>query len=161
MRREAIPHPADVYDRRMIWLLRHGEAEDGEGKDDADRVLTDKGRRQSKWAGRALAELGVELDACLTSPKARALDTARIACEQIEGVEPEIEEVLAGGGFELAAVAEGRGEVLLVGHEPDLSNAIAAVTGGTVKLKKGGVAAVEGGELHLLARPADLKRIAG
>jgi hypothetical protein len=49
---------------------------------------------------------------------------------------------------------------MLVGHEPDFSDAIAAATGGTVKLKKGGLAAVEDGELHLLARPADLRRIA-
>jgi phosphohistidine phosphatase len=146
----------------VIWLLRHGDAEDGDGSDDASRELTDKGRRQSEWAGRALAALGVDLDACLTSPKTRALGTARIACEQLGGeLEPETEGALAGGGFELADVTAGRGEVLLVGHEPDFSNAIAAATGARVKLKKGGLAATEDGLLHVLARPADLKRIAG
>ena len=143
----------------MIWLLRHGDAEDGEG-DDAARALTAKGERQSEAAGRALAALGVELDACLTSPKIRALDTARIACEQLGGLEPEIEDELAGGGFDLAAVTAGRGEVLLVGHEPDFSNAIGDATGATAKLKKGGLAGIEDGVLHVLSRPAELKRIA-
>ena len=55
----------------------------------------------------------------------------------------------------------GRGDVLLVGHEPDFSDAIGDATGASVKLKKGGLAAVEDGVLHVLARPADLKRIAG
>jgi phosphohistidine phosphatase len=143
----------------VIWLLRHGDAEDGDGDDDAARELTEKGRRQAGWAGRALAELGVELDGCLTSPKTRALDTARIACEHL-GLEPEIEEALAGGGFDLASVTAGRGDVLLVGHEPDFSTAIGAATGGRVKLKKGGLGGLEDGVLSVLARPADLKRIA-
>ena len=59
----------------MIWLLRHGDAEHGEGKPDAERDLTEKGERQSRAAGRALKALGVELDVCLTSPEgARAAD---------------------------------------------------------------------------------------
>ena len=56
----------------MIWLLRHGDAEDGAGKPDAERELTEKGERQSRDAGKALKALGVELDVCLTSPKVRA-----------------------------------------------------------------------------------------
>lgn len=140
----------------MIWLLRHGDAEDGDP--DATRPLTSKGERQSEWAGRALAALGVELDACLTSPKVRAMDTARIACGKL-GVEPEAEDALAGGGFDLEAVAAGREEVLLVGHEPDFSDAIAAATGARLKLRKGGVAGLDDGMLHVLMRPADLKLI--
>jgi phosphohistidine phosphatase len=144
----------------VIWLLRHGDAEDGDGTEDAARELTDKGRRQADWAGRALAALGESLDACLTSPKVRALDTARIACEHL-GLEPETDDELAGGGFDLASVTAGRGHVLLVGHEPDFSTAIGDATSARVKLKKGGLAGMEGGVLLVLARPADLKRIAG
>ena len=33
--------------------------------------------------------------------------------------------------------------MLLVGHEPDFSSAIAAVTRSRVKMKKGGIAAIE------------------
>jgi phosphohistidine phosphatase len=144
----------------VIWLLRHGDAEDGDGPDDASRELTARGRRQAEAAGRALAELGVDLDACMTSPKVRALDTARIACAPL-GIEPEVAEELRGGGFDLASVTAGRGDVLLVGHEPDFSTAIGHATGARVKLKKGGLAAVEDGVLHVLARPAELKRVAG
>lgn len=143
----------------MIYLLRHGDAEDGNG-DDAARRLTAKGRRQSKAAGRALSRLGAELDACLASPKARAAETARLACESLT-VEPEEAEELRGGGFDALALASGRGEVLLVGHEPDLSSELARLTGAKAKLRKGGLAIVDGSTLVALLRPRDLAAIAG
>lgn len=141
----------------MIYLLRHGEAED-DAADDASRRLTAKGERQAEAAGKALAQLGVEIEACITSPKVRAADTARIACQSL-GLEVETSEELSGGPFDAAALAADR-DVLLVGHEPDFSGAVADLTGGRVKLKKGGLACVENAELRALLRPAELRRIA-
>jgi phosphohistidine phosphatase len=139
----------------MIWLLRHGDAEDG--SPDSERPLTDKGREQSQVAGAALKALGVEIDACLTSPKVRAAETARIACESL-GVEPELEPKLAGGPFDPEALAAGLGdEVLLVGHDPDFSMAVHSLTGAQVRMKKGGLAGVEKGELMVLLRPREMK----
>ena len=142
----------------MIWVLRHGDAEDGSG-DDAARRLTDKGERQARDAGAALAALDVRLEACLTSPKLRAVQTARLACERL-GVEVEETEALRGGDVELEDLAAGRGEVLLVGHEPDLSRAIQRSTGARVELKKGGIAGVDDGALLTLLRPAQVRRLA-
>jgi phosphohistidine phosphatase len=144
----------------LIWLFRHGDAEDGAGKPDAERELTEKGEAQSVTAGKALKALGVKLDVCLTSPKVRAKRTAELACEPL-GVSVEEDDRLAGGDFDPLEVAAGRGEVMLVGHEPDFSSAVALVTGSRVKMKKGGIAALDDHILHLLLRPKDLKRIAG
>jgi phosphohistidine phosphatase len=144
----------------VIWLLRHGDAEAGEGKPDAERDLTDKGVRQSRSAGQALKALGVELEVCLTSPKVRANRTAELACKEL-GVSVEEDERLAGGDFDPLELAAGRGEVMLVGHEPDLSSAVAMVTGSRVKMKKGGLAAIDDHLLHALYRPKDLRAIAG
>lgn len=55
----------------MIYLLRHGDAEDGNA-DDAARRLTSKGEKQARTAGLALKALEAEIEACLTSPKVRA-----------------------------------------------------------------------------------------
>jgi phosphohistidine phosphatase len=143
----------------VIWLLRHGEAEDA-AEDDPSRRLTEKGERQSRTAGLALAKLGVELDACLTSPKVRARDTARLACEAL-GVEVEEAESLRGGDFDPDEVAAGRGNVLLVGHEPDFSRAIQRATGAGIDMKKGGLAAIEDGLLLSLLRPRQIREIAG
>src|SRR5262245_50419697 len=82
----------------VIYLLRHGDAEDGAG-DDSARRLTPKGERQANAAGRALAVLGTEVDVCLTSPKLRAADTARLACDPLS-VTPEVATELRGGGFD-------------------------------------------------------------
>jgi phosphohistidine phosphatase len=142
----------------MIWLLRHGEAEDG--SPDAERRLTEKGERQSRNAGLALKELGVKIDACLASPKVRAADTARLACEPL-GVEVRLEPKLAGGPFDPEALAAGFGDtVLLVGHDPDFSAAVHSLTGAQVRMKKGGLAALERGELKVLMRPLELEAIA-
>ena len=139
----------------MLWLLRHGDAADG--SPDAERPLTKKGEKQSRAAGRALAALGVKIDACLTSPKVRAAETARLACQEL-GIEPQHEPKLAGGPFDPEALAAGLGDdVLLVGHDPDFSMAVHALTGAQVRMKKGGLAAVEKGELTTLLRPDELK----
>jgi phosphohistidine phosphatase len=143
----------------MIWLLRHGDAE--QGSPDAERPLTEKGRDQSRWAGAALKAIGVEIDACLTSPKARAAETARLVCEPL-GVEPQLEPKLAGGPFDAEALAAGLGDdVLLVGHDPDFSMAVHSLTGAQVRMKKGGLAGIEKGELMVLMRPRELRHVRG
>jgi phosphohistidine phosphatase len=143
----------------MLWLLRHGEA--AHGSPDADRPLTDEGRAQSRAAGAALRALGVNIDACLTSPKLRAADTARLACAELDGVAPQAEPKLAGGPIDADALAAGLGDdVLLVGHDPDFSMAIHSLTGAQVRLKKGGLAGVERGELKVLLRPRELTAMA-
>jgi phosphohistidine phosphatase len=141
-----------------LILLRHGDAEDGDG-DDAARRLTPKGKRQAEAAGEALAALGTEIDACLASTRARAAETARLACRAL-GVEPELTDELRGGPFDGPGLAAGRGSVLLVGHEPDFSGEVARLTGAKVKLKKGGLAIVGGGTLLALLRTADLAAVA-
>jgi phosphohistidine phosphatase len=143
----------------VIWLLRHGEA--AEGSPDAERPLTERGEEQARDAGAALKALGVQLDACLSSPKVRAADTARLSCEQLGGVEVTLESALSGGPFDAEALATPRGDnVLLVGHDPDFSMAIHRLTGAQVRLKKGGLAAVNKGELLVLLRPRELSLLA-
>lgn len=146
-----------AYDPAVIYLLRHGAAEP-HGGDDAARRLTAEGERQSEAAGRALALLGAKVDACLTSPKVRAVETARLACGAL-ALEPELVGELSGGGFDSLGLAAGRGDVLLVGHEPDFSDEVARLTGARVKLRKGGLASVDGGTLVALLRPQDLAAI--
>lgn len=143
----------------MLWLLRHADALDGHP--DEDRPLSDKGRRQAAAAGAAFAKLGVGFDACLASPRLRALDTATLACAPL-GLDVHVAPGLRGGPFDPEEVVAGWGEeILLVGHEPDFSLAVHDLTGAQVRLKKGGLAVIDRGELILLLRPAELAAIAG
>ncbi|HEX4760795.1 MAG TPA: histidine phosphatase family protein [Thermoleophilaceae bacterium] len=141
----------------MIWLLRHAEAEPG--SPDEARKLTPKGEEQARNAGLALARLGVKPDLCLTSPRVRAVQTAELACEPL-GVPVTIEPRLSGGPFDPEELATGVGEVLLVGHDPDFSMAVHDMTGAQVRLRKGGLAAVNKGELVVLLRPRETTEIA-
>src|ERR671921_208059 len=97
---------------KSLWLLRHGEAVPHGSRSDSDRELTPRGEQQSRTAGRALARLSVEFEACYTSPKVRARDTARLACQALN-VEPEEVEVL-GDGFDRDDALE-----LLLAHDDD------------------------------------------
>ncbi|HEX2071655.1 MAG TPA: histidine phosphatase family protein [Thermoleophilaceae bacterium] len=143
----------------MIWMLRHAHAEDG--SPDAERPLSAEGERQARAVGGALVTLGVELDACLTSPRVRARDTAKLVCEQL-GIEPWEEPGLQGGPFDPLQLAAEHGEsVLLIGHDPDVSMAIHDATGAQVRMPKAGLAAIDRGELKLLLRPQELEKLAG
>jgi phosphohistidine phosphatase len=147
----------------QLWLLRHGEAVPHEAaSDDAARPLTERGQDQSRAAGRALAALEVHFHAVYSSPKVRALETARLACDAL-AAEPVVHEPLR-QGFEaedarelLARHPDER--VLVVGHNPDLAQVVHDLTGARIDLKKGGLAAVRGTELVLLVRPRELDRI--
>ncbi|HEV2724235.1 MAG TPA: histidine phosphatase family protein [Thermoleophilaceae bacterium] len=143
----------------VIWLLRHGDAEDG--SPDAERKLTEEGEQQARAAGAALARLEVPLDACVSSPKVRARDTARLACASF-AVEVSEDDRLEGGPFDVGEVTTGLGdEVLLVGHDPDFSMAVHRETGAQVRMPKGGLAGIDRGELKVLLRPHELKALAG
>jgi phosphohistidine phosphatase len=152
---------------QQLWLLRHGEAVPHDAKPDAQRELTERGRDQSRAAGRALTALEVEVHLCFTSPKVRARETAELACAEL-GVDPVDEDSLA-EGFEgraalaLMAAAGPDQRVLVVGHEPDFSQVVYDLTGGRIDFKKGGIAAVRldgsRGELIALLRPREIDRI--
>jgi phosphohistidine phosphatase len=143
----------------LLYLLRHGDAEENHADGDSARRLTPKGEKQALTAGKALVAMGAKPDACLTSPKVRAAETARLACEALE-LEPEVANELAGGRFDSLALTAGRGDVLLVGHEPDFSAEVARLTGGRVKLKKGGLAIVDGSTLAALLGQRELAALA-
>ncbi|MDP9400630.1 MAG: histidine phosphatase family protein [Actinomycetota bacterium] len=153
---------------QQLWLLRHGEAEPKTARADRERRLTPRGEDQSRAAGRAFAALGLTFGLVVTSPKARALDTARLACAEL-GLEPVVDEALAddlGRDEALAFLGAGADDrpVLLVGHNPDLPQLVHDLTGARVELKKGGVAGVQlrgraQGELVALLRPRELQRL--
>jgi phosphohistidine phosphatase len=142
----------------MLWLLRHAEA--AEGHPDEARPLTPRGIQQARIAGMALAKLGVKLDHCLSSPKRRAMETAELACEPL-GVQITTEAAIAGATYDPERLAAGLGEAMLVGHNPSISGALRDMTGARAHLRKGGIAAVQRGELILLMTPAELAAIAG
>ena len=135
-----------------LCFLRHGVAmERTKGKgDDAERPLTEIGRKRMVQSAGVLARLDLNLDAILTSPLARALQTAEIVAESLKAKEKLLQESRLGLGFnrdQLAAILgdhAGADALMLVGHEPSFSETISAIIGGgRIVCKKGGLACVD------------------
>lgn len=154
---------------QQLWFLRHGEAEPHDARDDVDRRLTGRGEEQSRIAGRALSAMEIAFQVVLTSPRIRALDTARLACLEL-GNDFVVDDKLSSGfavddALELAAAAGDDKRVLFVGHDPDFTQLVHDLTGARVDLKKGGIAGVRmqgsrRGELLVLLRPREIALIA-
>jgi phosphohistidine phosphatase len=110
-----------------LLIVRHAEA--AAGNPDELRPLSSEGREHARALGARLREEGFAPDAIVSSPLLRARETA----EALGLGAPEVDERLAPGAtpFDLRDAALGRGEtVVVVGHQPDCSKAVAALTGG-------------------------------
>jgi phosphohistidine phosphatase len=141
----------------MLWLLRHAEAADGVPDD--QRPLTELGVRQARAAGVALERLGTTLEACLSSPKLRAMQTAELACEPL-GLPVMVESRLSGEPFDVADLTAGFEDAMLVGHDPSFTLTLHELTGAQARMSKGGLAAINKGELIMLMRPHELFALA-
>ena len=112
-----------------VILVRHADAERGEP--DELRVLSAKGRDQSRRLGETLVADGIRPATILTSPLVRARETAD-AIARATGASVEPVERLAPGATvdDLRAAVAGRGDpVVVVGHQPDCGRIAAALTG--------------------------------
>ena len=150
-----------------LYVLRHGTAiarGQWEG-DDGDRPLSDEGREEMVRVAAGLAKLELGLDLIVTSPLARALQTAEIVAEQLGIQDKMVLDERLGAGFSanrlpkvLRTYADAK-SLMLVGHEPGLSAAVESLVGGRIILKKGGMAYVQladvakKGELAWLLQP--------
>lgn len=131
----------------QLYFLRHGEADwPGWTKPDDERPLTDFGKKEVRQVAKFLNRLKVKPDLIVTSPLPRALQTAEVAAEQLKTKLRQDEALEPGFGIsELKTVLKRhRSKVLMVvGHEPDFSSLISALTGASAKLSKAGVALVD------------------
>jgi phosphohistidine phosphatase len=151
-----------------IILVRHAEAEDRAlGTPDPERTLVAAGRRAARATGRALAALKVDPECVVTSPYPRARETAEIIAKELGAPLADDAALLGVEAGDLAGLAERHGgELVLVGHEPDLSVLLHAVTGARVSFPKAGAAAIDPlagstGELRWFLRPRALAQIGG
>jgi phosphohistidine phosphatase len=142
--------PSDRRPDLQLSFLRHADAGDPErwAGDDAARPLSAKGELQAERLGSFLADLGVRLDALISSPKVRARRTAEIVGAAI-GVGVRLDDRLA-ESFDAATVdailadAGAPERPVLVGHDPDFSQILSWLAGADgLTMKKGAFARVD------------------
>ena len=133
-----------------LILWRHADAEDGAA--DLERKLTPKGRKQAEqmaaWLSKRLDEFEV-----IASPAVRAQQTAEALGRKITTVKSLAPGASVSAILKAAGWPDGDGAVVLVGHQPDLGNAVAYLVSGEEsdwRLKKGALWWIESGHPPLV-----------
>jgi len=155
---EDAPTPLELY------LLRHADAGDSAlwTGDDAERPLSKKGRRQTKAVARLLRDLGLRVDAVISSPLVRAAQTAKPVAKAT-GVDVLTDDRL-GYGFgrrELAAIVKQLGSgmhaVILVGHDPGFTDVLSFLVGADITMAKGALARIDLAQREVKAGAGELR----
>ena len=127
----------------LVFLCRHAQAT--HGKPDGTRELTPQGRVQARALGELLAARPDAPVLVLSSPLARARQTAE-AIAHATGAPHRVAEQLAPGATADALVESLAGEtgpVACVGHQPDCSEIALALTGRDPGFPVAGMAEIE------------------
>ena len=111
-----------------LYILRHGIAENGKpGSPDADRALTAEGKKKLREILQAARKAGVLPTLIVSSPFRRAMETARIAADELGYENPVLEtNALIPSSdpkpvWDEIRVHKGESQLMLAGHEPLLS----------------------------------------
>lgn len=145
-----------------IYLIRHSNAVDPGTpgyENDSTRPLTEKGRDKMDRIASALKGLGVEPDLIVSSPYVRARETAEIVAKMLKYKKDlAFSEALVPMGKADEVIGEINekyhvDELVLVGHEPNLSTLVGTLTAGNpdlaITLKKGGVCCLSADDLRM------------
>lgn len=133
-----------------LIVIRHGIAEDhSPGLADQSRRLTPKGVRKFARVARGLGRLDLRLNLLLHSPMLRAVETAELLVDLLDG-ESRVTSLLARAPSEELLAAFGAERVAVVGHEPWLGELCSWLVTGDRRFAagfafdKGGVAWLSG-----------------
>jgi phosphohistidine phosphatase len=136
-----------------LYILRHAIAEEHDASaypDDSLRPLTTKGTKRMHLAAEGMRALDLSFDVIYTSPFVRAKQTADIIANVFQ-LQKKVRETdtlsTSGDPEELIRLVQSGGDefqsVLLVGHEPFLSDLISVLLVGdsslVLTMKKGGL----------------------
>ena len=136
----------------QLFVIRHGIAEEAAvGQDDPSRELTREGRKKLKRIAKGMRALEFSFDRILTSPWARAAQTAAVLARASK-LEPIATDLLCQSPRAelLALIAESGEPTAVVGHQPWLGELIAWLAfgdtrhGEQLELKKGSLVWLDG-----------------
>lgn len=123
---------------KTIYLMRHAKSSWKEPLPDHERPLNKRGKKAAKRMGRYLAEQGIHPDLILSSDAVRARETARRVAKAMDFPPEKIEvvpELYEAGVSEILSVIRrtdpGTSTLLLIAHNPGVSEAAVALSGRT------------------------------
>jgi phosphohistidine phosphatase len=122
---------------KHIWLVRHGRASQaGSGIEDADRRLDARGREDCRRMARRMRHMSVHPDFIVSSPAVRAVETAGLFRRGLGVRDGDIhlEDALYHDASAAAllqvirTVPEEKSTILLIGHNPAITDCLRALT---------------------------------
>jgi phosphohistidine phosphatase len=135
-----------------IYLLRHGEAEESFRIPDEERSLTPEGRRKLGDVLLQARAAGAGASLILSSPLRRAVETAELAAgilgtrAQIRKTDALRPDAAPAEVWDEIHMNRGEDQLLLAGHEPLFSQAVAFLLGAPaaqIDMKKGNLVRVD------------------
>ena len=129
--------------KRLI-LFRHAKTErDSDSGRDFDRQLAERGRSDARRMGEEIRKLGLTVDLIVSSPAARAAETAQLA-----GLQPRFDERIydaSAGDLQtiLQSVDDSVGSLMLIGHNPGFERLASRLIGENVEMATGSLAEIE------------------
>lgn len=164
-----------------IYILRHGKAQERliNLQSDSKRQLTESGKKEMGCIAKAMKNLDIKVDDIFSSPLIRAKQTAEITLQFVKSkkksitvwneLKPEIDVFKT---IKKLTVLKPMASVLLVGHEPHLTNLVEILITDNpsklnISLKKGGFIHIKGnsnksrisGSLRCIMAPKQLKKL--
>lgn len=129
---------------KSLTLFRHAKTErDSDSGRDFDRRLNERGREDAPRMGDQIRELGLGFDLVLSSPAARAAETAQLA-----GLAARYDQRIyeASTGDLLAIVQQVSDEasrMAMVGHNPGFERLASLLIGGNIAMPTGSLVEIE------------------
>ena len=154
---------------KSLTLFRHAKTErDSDSGLDFDRRLVERGQNDSRRMGEEIARLGLTFDLILSSPAARAAETAEIA-----GLSPRYDQRIydASTGDLLSIVqktSDETGRLAMIGHNPGFERLASRLLGGSIEMPTGSLVEIDlpiddwgdagngGGQLVRFLKPKEL-----
>ncbi len=157
-----------------LYIVRHADAVSvgGDIHSDFDRTLTDRGRSDAVMMARMLAHLDIDIQAVLTSPLVRAVETGEIFGRELKREAATTQNLEPGFSprslYEEVASMPGKAGIVLIGHQPDVSMFISYLVspnqGATIAMETAAIACVHlqltgEGQLRWLLTPDVVKML--
>ena len=123
---------------KSLTLFRHAKTErDSDSGRDFDRRLIERGQQDSRRMGQEIGKLGLPFDLVLSSPAARAAETAELA-----GLSPRFDQRIydASTGDLLTLTQQTSNEInrlAMVGHNPGFERLASKLLGGDIEMPTG------------------------
>ena len=123
---------------KSLTLFRHAKSErDSESGRDFDRRLAERGLQDSRRMGEEIERLGLDFDLVLSSPAARAAETAELA-----GLAPRYDQrIYDASAGELLAIVQATSDetnrLAMIGHNPGFERLASRLVGQQIDMPTG------------------------